>query len=190
MRAISPRLLNRARHACVVSLVPVGDAFSPLVDCQWRYPLEFSIERVQFRAQTRFRRGTYSLAMRTPNALHGANDRDFSRKHLPCSSPPELCINPMLPPCVCQGAKAWLFSVLAMGLWTLGTSRKHGHGTNEHVALTGELELEVGEAGANMPKCTVEDLLPRSSPYESLQWTEGNAAEARYDCTCAATKAR
>lgn len=95
----------------------------------------------------------------------------------------------MFVPCfhrVRQGGKAGLASVLAMGLWTLGTSRRDG--TNTTLTFTGE--LEVGEVDANKPRCTVEDLLPRSSPHKSLQWTDENIAESRYDCTCAATKAR
>lgn len=76
-----------------------------------------------------------------------------------------------------------------MGLWALDTSRALG--TSTSVDLTGELEgIEGIDGGGYEPKCTVEDLLPRSSSHKSLQWTEENVVKPRYDCTCSAMKAR
>lgn len=60
--------------------------------------------------------------------------------------------------------------------------------TNTSVVLT--VEVDDSEPGVGKPKCTVEDLLPRSSPDKSFEWTEENVVEPRYDCTCAAAKAR
>ena len=60
--------------------------------------------------------------------------------------------------------------------------------TNTSVVLT--VEVDDSEPGVGKPKCTVEDLLPRSSPHKSFGWTEENVVKPPYDCTCAATRAR